>query len=86
MTDFLKQDIFFFVTTIAVVLLTILLIVICIFLIKIFKDIKYITNKAKNQADLISEDLSDLREGVRKGIKIKSIFDFFNNLRKKRKG
>ena len=86
MDDFLKQDIFFFVTTIAVVLLTILFAILIIYIIKISRDIKHITRKAKNQADLISEDLSELRDNIKeKGAKLKYFMSFFNNLRKKRK-
>jgi len=85
MNDFLKQDIFFFVTTVAVVVLAILLAILIIYIIKISKDVKYISHKAKNEADLISKDLSDLRENVReKGAKLKYFMSFFNNLRKKK--
>ena len=86
MTDFLKQDIFFFVTTLAVVFLTILISVLIIYIIKISQDVKYISNKAKSEADLISQDLSDLRQNVKdKGAKLKYFVSFFNNLRKKGK-
>ena len=85
MNDFLKQDIFFFVTTIAVVAVSLLLIVLIIYFIKISKDVKYITRKAKNEADLISKDISDLRDNVReKGFKLKYLLSFFNSLRKKK--
>jgi hypothetical protein len=84
MTDFMKQDIFFFVTTIAVVVLTILLVILIVYIIKITSDVKYITKRAKTEADLISQDLSDLRDNVKKGIKLKNLVSFFNNLRKKK--
>lgn len=83
----MKQDIFFFVTTIAVVVVGVLLAILIIYLIKISKDVKYISRKAKTEADLISKDISDLRDNVKeKGLKLKYLFNFFNNLRKKRKG
>ena len=85
MDQFLKQDIFFFVTTVAVVVLAILLAILIIYIIKISKDVKYISHKAKSEADLISQDLSDLRENVKKkGAKLKYFLSFFNNLRKKK--
>jgi predicted Holliday junction resolvase-like endonuclease len=85
MTEFAKMDIFFFVTTIAVVVLTLLLLVLIIYIIKISKDIKYISNKAKGEADLISQDLSDLRQNVKdKGVKLKYFMSFFNNLKNKK--
>ena len=85
MNDFMKQDIFFFVTTIAVVLLTLLLAILMIYIIKITRDVKYILQKAKTEADLISQDLSDLRRNMSTGFKIKYLFNFFNNLRKSHK-
>jgi len=86
MNDLVKLDIFFFVTTIAVVVVSLLLIVLIIYFIKISKDVKYISQKARTQADLISEDISELRDNVKdKGAKLKYFINFFNNLYKKRK-
>ncbi len=86
MNDFLKQDIFFFVTTIAVVLISIVFLVVLVYLAKILKDIKYISKKAKTEADLITEDLSELRQNIKeKGMAAKHFFSFFSNLYKKHK-
>ena len=86
MTEFAKMDIFFFVTTIAVVVLTLLLIILVIYIIKISKDIKYISSKAKDEADLISQDLSELRDNIKeKGAHLKYFMSFFNNLKNKHK-
>jgi len=85
MNDFYKMNIFFFVTTVAVILLTLLLAVLIIYIIKISRDIKYISQKAKSETDLIAQDLSDLLENVKnKGAKMKYFWSFFNNLRKKK--
>lgn len=85
MTDFLKQDIFFFVTTVVTIVVGILLAILMVYIIKIARDIKYITSRAKEEADLISEDLSELRQNVReKGAKMKYFLSFFNNLGKKK--
>ncbi len=86
MDEFLKLDIFFFVTTIAVVIITALLAILIIYLVKISKDVKYITKKAREEADLISEDLSDLRDDIKaKGFKPKYLLSFFHRLSKKPK-
>lgn len=86
MNEFAKMDIFFFVTTIAVVVLTILLAILIIYIIKISKDIKYITRKAKSEADIISGELSELRENVKEqGAKLKFFSSFFSNIYKKSK-
>jgi hypothetical protein len=85
MTEFAKMDIFFFITTIALVLLVILLIIMALYLISIFNDIKYITKKAKAQSDLIAEDLDELRHKVKNGFSWSSLIYFFTKLFKKRK-
>jgi uncharacterized protein YoxC len=85
MNEFYKMDVFFFVATVAVVILALLLAVLIIYIIKISRDIKYISQKAKSEADLIAQDLSDLRENVKeRGMKMKYLWSFFNNLRKKK--
>jgi predicted Holliday junction resolvase-like endonuclease len=79
------MDVFFFVATVAVVILALLLAVLIIYIIKISRDVKYISHKAKSEADLIAQDLSDLRQNVKnKGAKFKYFWSFFNNLRKKK--
>lgn len=81
MDPFYKQDIFFFITTIAVVLLSLILIVVGIFVIKILNDIRYISKKARAEADLISDDLRDLRQEVKmEGFKIKHALGFFTKM------
>lgn len=86
MNTLMKADIFFFITAIAVIILGILLAILVVYIIKISRDIKYISGKAKNEADLISQDLSDLRENVKeKGANLKYFFSFFSNLSKKKK-
>lgn len=86
MSDFAKMDIFFVITSSAVVLLGILFAVLIVYIIKISRDIKYISQKARGEADLISQDLSELRQNVKdKGAKLKFFASFFNNLSKKKK-
>ncbi len=86
MDPFYKQDVFFFVTTIAVIVLTLLLAILIVYIIKISRDIRYISKKAKNEADLISQDLSELRTNIKdKGAKFKFFWSFFNSSRKKEK-
>jgi hypothetical protein len=86
MNEFYKQDIFFFVTTIAVILLTVIAAVGLIYLVKILRDVKYISKKAKTEADILSGELSQLRENVKEnGSKLKYFISFFNNIYKKSK-
>ena len=86
MNDFLKQDLFFFVTTVAVVMFAVLGSIAMIYIIQIVKNINYIAKRARQQTDLISEDLDSLRDRVRtEGFRIKHLFNFFMNINKKGK-
>lgn len=80
MSDFLKQDIFFFLTSILVVVITIVMLVVGYYVIKITKAINYISQKAKKESDLIAEDLSDLRDNVKAGMKFKHLASFFSSV------
>jgi len=84
MDPFFKQDIFFFITSAAVIIVGLLVSILIVYLIKIAKDVKYITLKAKNQADIIGEELSDLRDNIKeKGAAVSHWVSFFNNVYKK---
>lgn len=86
MNDFTQMHVFFFITSVAAVVFGILLAVIMVFIVKILQDIKYISNKAKKEADLISEDLSDLRDKVHaNGARLKYFLSFFKNIYKNHK-
>jgi uncharacterized protein YoxC len=87
MDSFIKADIFFFITTIAVVLVSIIFSVALIYIIGILRNVKYISEKAREEADLLSADIDDLREHVRdRGATMASTFDFLKNVVKRRMG
>lgn len=82
----MKSDIFFFITSIAVGFLTILLTIVIIYIVKIIRDIKYISGKAKTQADHISEDFDKLRENLKaQSSTAKSFFNFIGRFVKNKK-
>ena len=86
MTDFAKMDVFFYVTTIAVILLTVVLAIAIMYGIKILRDIKYIAGKARAEADALVEDIGELRDNVKnQGAKLSYFVKFFNNLYKRSK-
>ena len=86
MTDLAKSDAFFFITTIAVILVTIVVIIVAVYLIKILRDVKHISDKAKTETDLIAEDINELRTNVRRqGVKVRFFTNFINKLKKKHK-
>ncbi|MDB5239246.1 MAG: hypothetical protein JWO00_581 [Candidatus Parcubacteria bacterium] len=62
MNTLIHADIFFFITTICIVVLTILAIVAWIYIIKILANVKKLTDKARIEGEFIIEELGDLRE------------------------
>ncbi len=85
MSDFIKQDIFFFLTSVLVVVVTLVMLIVGYYVVRITRAINYISQKAKKESDLLSEDLSDLRENVRAGMKLKHLASFFNSVYKRHK-
>lgn len=82
MESIMKSEIFFFISSIAAVILTILIGVIAAYLIRILRNVDDISEKAKDEAELIKEDVADLRQNIREeGIKVKSFVKFFKNLK-----
>lgn len=82
METIMKSEIFFFITSIAVVILTILIGIAAAYLIRILRNVDDISAKAKEEAALIKEDVADLRQNIRdEGIKVKSFVNFFNKLK-----
>ncbi|MDO8443131.1 MAG: hypothetical protein Q7S81_02665 [bacterium] len=78
----MKSEIFFFITSIAVVILTIFIGIVAAYLIRILRNVDNISKTAKDEAALIKEDVADLRQNIRdEGIKVKSFVRFFNKLK-----
>lgn len=62
MESLLKADIFFFVTTIAVILLTIGGVIIIAYVWKIVRDIKDVSEIIKEQTHKVSDDIDEMRK------------------------
>lgn len=78
MDSFIHADIFFFITSVAVVLVTALVVIILVYLVRILRDAKSVTNKVKEETELISEDINELRAKTKKeGVKFKNFLNFF---------
>jgi len=74
MESLIKADIFFFVTTIAIVCVSAVTIIVLIFVTRILKEVLKISEKAKSEADNIIADVRDLRSAIREeGTKLKFI-------------
>lgn len=81
MDDILKADIFFFITTIATLVLSVFLAVVFFYTIRILRDVKHISSVAKKESDIITTELSELRENIKsKGTKVKYFLSFFEKI------
>ena len=90
MQTIMKSDIFFVVTTIAVVAVAIALVVAIVYLILILKDVKSLSEKIKDEGGKIVEDVGAIRLEVKeksKGISssLIKLFSFVTSFGKKDK-
>jgi cell division protein FtsX len=75
MDTLIHADIFFFVTTIAVVVVTLLLAIVLIYLIKVLNRIKDIAEQVREETILFREDIHELRDSVKnETFKLKNLF------------
>ena len=66
MSEFLKMDSFFFVSTIGFVVLGVLLAVALVYAIKLLRSLNHIAHTVEEETDAIKEDLDDARESIRR--------------------
>jgi len=86
METLIHADVFFFVTTIFIVVITAVILVASVYIIGILRDLREISAKAKIEGEEILVDVKNLRENVkREGANLKHISHFFSTLFKKRK-
>jgi ABC-type transporter MlaC component len=85
METLMKADIFFFVTTIAVVAVTVCLVYAAYYVIRILRNVEEISEEVKAESQLVREDISDLRSNIREeGMKVKHFANFFSQVSGKR--
>ena len=71
------MDIFFFVTTIAVIVLAFFTAFVLWRLERILKNVEHISEQVANESDDIRKDLSEMRSDIRRGkSRLKSLFGF----------
>lgn len=81
METIIQADIFFFITSVAVIIFTICAIIVMIYVTRILRDMKHISKKVSEEGDKIIGDVEYLRETAKaEGMKIKNVSDFFINL------
>lgn len=85
MEEFLKMDIFFFITTVVVIVLAVLVARVLWRFQRVMKNAEHISEQVSLESDNLREDLAGLRRDVRTGRgRIKSMFSFFGKIGKRR--
>lgn len=69
MDSFLQADLFFFITTIAVVILVGVLVGVLVYFLAILKDLKYVSRRVREQTDQIIQALDSLRKSLKTVVK-----------------
>lgn len=64
-SNLIHADIFFFITSIAVVVFTILLIFVLVYVLRVVRAIAHIAERVKVESEQMIEDISDLREKIK---------------------
>jgi len=86
MDEFLKMDIFFSVSTLAVVVLTVLVAYALLRLNRILRNIEHISEQAALESENLREDLAELRADFKEGKgRIESALGFFGRVNKRHK-
>ncbi|HSE34620.1 MAG TPA: hypothetical protein VLB83_00725 [Candidatus Paceibacterota bacterium] len=81
MEDVLKMDIFFVITTVAVIIVTALASVMLYYAIKILKNVEHVSERVSEESDNLAADIADLRDHARKeGLRFKHIADLFSGI------
>ena len=81
MNTLIHADIFFFITTIWVVIISAIVVVILWNIVYIVKDLRYISKKIREGSDVVSSDLHDLRTIIHtEGANVDSIWKYFKHL------
>jgi MFS superfamily sulfate permease-like transporter len=89
MSEVLQANIFFFITSVAVVFVTVLIGVALFYLVSILRNIRDISERVKRGSEVLGRDFSDLRgavkrEGAKTGQIISVITSFFASRTKRR--
>ena len=64
MDTLVQADLFFFITSIAIVLITIAILMALFFFIQILRDVRYTTKRIREETDRIVSDVDNLKELV----------------------
>ncbi|MBU6231293.1 hypothetical protein KGP36_01390 [Patescibacteria group bacterium] len=81
MASLIHADIFFFVTTVCVVLLTVLCSILFIYLFRFLATLRAIADKAKSEGDFILDEVHELVQRIeRRRFGFRALFRFFRRI------
>jgi hypothetical protein len=77
MSEFAKMDIFFVVTTIAVVIVAALFTIALYYIVRILRNVDHVSQIVSEEGDLMREDIAQMRSSIkREGFKISHLASF----------
>ena len=81
MQELAKSDIFFVVTTVAVITLLVVFFIAFVYVIRILRDMKYIARRAREEGERILDDVEEARRGIKKeGLGARRLFTAFKKI------
>lgn len=81
MNEFLKMDIFFFISTLAVILFSVLGLLVLWQFSRILKNIEHISEQVSKESDEVRSDLAQMRGDIKRGKgRVKSLFGFLGKI------
>ncbi len=85
MSDFLKMDIFFAVTTVAVIVVSFVLTLVLIRVRGVLRQIDDVTALVREEGEQLREDIANVREQVQEGgLRIGHLFGFLTGMKKRK--
>lgn len=85
MTDILQANIFFFVASVATIAFCIIVILIMYQVLRITQSIRAIINRIESQSEQIATDINTVRNFVRQGTLVRTLFNFFTKPKNRRR-
>lgn len=81
MNTLIHADIFFFISTIALVFISLGLIISLVYIIKILRNVSDVSDKVKDESTEILADIKEMRTDIKKeGFKLRYVSSFFSRL------
>lgn len=85
MDEFLKMDIFFFVTTVAVIVLAFFTAFVLWRLERVLKNVEHISQQVAEESDEVRRDIDEMRRDVHRGeSRLKALFGFLQKFTKRK--